>query len=226
MKNSEKIFTILCSIFSLITVLGNLTYRKFVHFEIPYIYSFELSVGVLLYPLAFFVTGVISEFYGKEKAEFCVKMSILMNISGASIVTIMNIMPATDWSEVTDNMFHEIFGFYGICFGASMAACYISQFLDIQIYVFVKNLTKGKYIWIRNYISTFISLFIDTFIVVYLLKLFNLIPQEQMWNIILSGYCFKVFFTICTTPIFYATIFLINKLTLKERQEFHEKQIS
>jgi uncharacterized integral membrane protein (TIGR00697 family) len=224
MLNSEKIFTILCSIFSLVTVLGNLTYRKFIYLDIPYVNSFELSVGVLLYPIAFFIISIISEFYGKEKARFCVNIGVLMNIFGAIIVTTMNWLPATSWSEVDDNMFHNIFGYYEISFGASILACYISQFLDIQIYAFVKKLTNGKYILLRNYTSTFISLFVDTFIVIYILESFALIPTNQMWPLIINGYSFKIFFTICSTPLFYIIIFLIQRLLLQENKEIYENQ--
>ena len=138
MSNSNKIFTILCAIFSLLTVTGNLTYRKFVHLDIPF-HSFELSVGVLLYPLAFLITGLISEFYGKERAQFCINLGLGINIFSAILIGIMDFLPATSWSEVNDEVFHNVFGFYGVCFRASIVACYVSQRIDVRIYLFVKK---------------------------------------------------------------------------------------
>jgi uncharacterized integral membrane protein (TIGR00697 family) len=215
MSNTDKIFTIFCSLFSLLTVTGNLTYRKFVHLDLP-LHNFELSVGVLLYPLAFLITGLISEFYGKERAKFCINLGLGMNIISATIVSFMDILPATSWSEINDQIFHEVFGFYGVCFAASIIACYISQSIDIRIYLFVKALTNGKYIWLRNYSSTTISLFIDTFVVIATLVSFDLLPREQMWNVTMNSYGFKMFFTICATPIFYTAIFIVRKMTINE----------
>jgi uncharacterized integral membrane protein (TIGR00697 family) len=201
--------------FSLLTVTGNLTYRKFIHLDLPF-HTFELSVGVLLYPLAFLITGLTSEFYGMNRAKFCINLGLGVNIFSAIIVSIMDILPATSWSEINDEIFHNVFGFYGVCFAASILACYISQLIDIRIYLFVKQLTKDKYIWIRNYASTSISLFIDTIVVIATLVAFDLLPKEQMWNVTLNSYGFKMFFTICATPIFYTAIFIVRKLTIKD----------
>ena len=170
-----------------------------------------------MYPLAFLITGLISEFFGKERASFCINLGLGINIFGATIVAVMDILPATPWSEVNDEIFHHVFGFYGVCFAASVLACYISQRIDVRIYLFIKELTNGKHLWLRNYSSTGISLFIDTFVVIAALVAFDLLPKEQMWNVVMNSYGFKMLFTVCATPIFYASAFVIKKLIRNEQ---------
>jgi uncharacterized integral membrane protein (TIGR00697 family) len=211
MTQTEKIYTGLSILFSGIIIIGNLTYQKFVVLNIPLIHSFELSVGAILYPITFLISDLIAEFYGKEKANFCVKFAILMNIIIAIILGCMDYLHATSWSKIDDNMFHIIFGFYGVAFIGSLIACYISQKIDILLYLRIKTLTGSKYLGLRNFLSSSISLFIDTFIVVGFMTIFGILQIEYMWLLIGNSYSWKLFFTICMTPLFYLCAFMIRK---------------
>ena len=212
MTNSEKIYTVLCSLFSVLIVVGNLIYQKFISIDFLSLYTFELGAGAVLYPVTFLLTDLIAEFYGKEKANFCVKIAILMNIVTVIIVTTIGALPATHWSPVDDSMFHKVFGLYSLAFIASIVACYTAQIIDVIIYLWIKKTTKGKFLWLRSNGSTAISLFIDTFIVITLLTIFGVIPMDKMWSLIGNSYIFKLFFTICSTPVFYLMVSIIKVL--------------
>ena len=155
MKIEEKIYTCLSVLFAILIVIGNLTYQKFI--SLPII-STELSVGAILYPLTFSLTGLIAEFYGKVKARFCVKLSLIMNIITAIIIIFMDNLNAVSWSKVDNEIFHTVFGKYLVNLIASITACYIAQLIDIRIYLRIKNITKNKFLWLRNNCSTIISL--------------------------------------------------------------------
>ncbi len=213
MTRSEKIYITLCVLFSVIIVIGNLTYQKFVSLYMLPFHTFELSVGVILYPLTFLITDLITEFYGKEKAKFCVRLAILMSILVAFIIAGMNFLPATPWSKIGNAEFHQIFGMYHIAFMGSIIACYVSQALDITLYLWIRRLTKGKYLWMRNNGSTAISLLFDTTIVIGFMTIFGILPKEQMVPLIINSYSFKLFFTICSTPLFYLCVSLIRSFT-------------
>lgn len=205
MKTTDKIYTVLCILFSSLIILGNLTYRKYVALHVPF-HVFELSVGAILYPLTFLITDLITEFYGKEKATFCVRTAIFMNITAATIVTFMDYLPATKWSIIDSTIFHQVFGSYSVAVIGSITACYIAQAIDIRLYLWIRKLTKGKYLWLRNNGSTIISLFFDTFAVNLFLVMFNIYPSNHMWSLIGSSYSWKLFFTICSTPLFYLLV--------------------
>ncbi|HJD59844.1 MAG TPA: queuosine precursor transporter [Rickettsia endosymbiont of Omalisus fontisbellaquei] len=206
----EKIYIILCTFFTVLIIVGNLIYQKFVSLNIFNLYILELSVGAIFYPLTFLLTDLIAEFYGKERANFCVKLAIVFNIIVVLIISLMDKLEATNWSNVDNITFHKVFGSYHISFLASTFACYIAQLVDINIYLWIRKITKGKYLWIRNNFSTAISLFIDTFIVIGIMSLFNIFPLEQLGTLILNSYSFKLFFTVFSTPIFYLAVWLIS----------------
>ena len=188
-------FYILCTFFTVLIIVGNLIYQKFVYLNIFNFYILELSIGAIFYPLTFLLTDLIAEFYGKERANFCVKLAIIFNIIVVLIISLMDKLEATNWSNVDNITFHKVFGSYHISFLASTFACYIAQLVDINIYL-----------WIRNNFSTAISLFIDTFIVIGIMSLFNIFPFDQLGQLVLNSYSFKLFFTVFSTPIFYLAV--------------------
>lgn len=206
----EKIYIILCTFFTVLIIVGNLIYQKFVYLNIFNFYILELSIGAIFYPLTFLLTDLIAEFYGKERANFCVKLAIIFNIIVVLIISLMDKLEATNWSNVDNITFHKVFGSYHISFLASTFACYIAQLVDINIYLWIRKITKGKYLWIRNNFSTAISLFIDTFIVIGIMSLFNIFPFDQLGQLVLNSYSFKLFFTVFSTPVFYLAVWLIS----------------
>jgi len=209
MNNYDKIYTVLCTLFSVLIVTSNLVYQKFVYLPIFSFYTFELSVGAIFYPLTFLITNLIAEFYGKEKARFCVRLAIIMCVLVCLALKLMNYLQATSWSKIDNNIFNMVFGVYSISLIGSIIAGYTAQLTDISLYLFIRKLTNNKFLFLRN-LSTAISLFIDTFIVITFITIFGAIPFEQMPNLIFNSYIFKLFFTLATMPVFYGAIYFIR----------------
>lgn len=205
-RSEDRIYTTLCALFAVLIVMGNLIYQKFVFLPILPFYTFELSVGAILYPLTFMLTDLIAEFYGKNKANFCVKLAIFLNIMVALIIALMDKLNATGWSKIDNDTFNKVFGLYGVSFLGSIIACYIAQLIDIRIYLWIRKLTGSKYLWIRSNGSTAISLFVDTTIVISFLTIFGILPIDKLWLLIFNSYLFKLFFSICSIPLFYASV--------------------
>ena len=152
------------------------------------------------------------EFYGKNKANFCVRLAIAMNIIIALVIIMMDKLNATEWSKIDNITFHKVFGLYSVAFIGSIIACYIAQLIDITIYLWIRKLTDGKWLWLRNNGSTAISLFVDTFIVISFMSVFGILPMDRMWVLIINSYLFKLFFTVCSTPLFYICVGVIRSI--------------
>lgn len=212
MPRSDKIYIALCAFFSVLLVLGNLIYQKFVYLPLLPFHIFELSVGAILYPLTFLVTILITEFYGKEKARFCVRIAVGMNVLVALAVSGMGSLEATEYSKIDNDTFQRVFGLYTVAFIGSVIACYTAQMVDISIYSGIHKITGDKWLWLRNWGSTTISLFIDTSLVISFMALFGVLPVERLWILIGNAYGFKLLFIICSTPFFYLAFFLLRGL--------------
>jgi len=211
-RKEDKIYTSLCALFAVLIVMGNLIYQKFVSLPLLPFYTFELSVGAILYPLTFMLTDLIAEFYGKHRANFCVKLALSLNVTVVLIIAFMDQLNATVWSKIDNNTFHRVFGSYGVSFLGSLIACYVAQLIDIKIYLWIRKITGERYLWLRSNGSTSISLFVDTTIVISFLTFFGVLPSDKLWLLIFNSYIFKLFFSICSIPLFYASVLVIKTI--------------
>ena len=222
---AQRIYLLLGALFITSLVVSNLIFQKFFYwypFNIEIFGSklFEISVGILPYPITFLITDLISEIYGKKRANQIVVAGIFASFFSLLIVYISNVVPATTWSPVNDDMFSTVFGNTAIAVFASMMAYLLAQFFDIQIYHFWKRLTKGKHLWLRNNFSTFLSQFVDTFTILILLCSFGIIDWSRFNGLLIAGFLFKVMIAALDTPFLYLGVYLFRKrFNLKVNEE-------
>ena len=213
---AQRIYLLLGALFITSLVVSNLIFQKFFYWypfnvEIFGTKLFEISVGILPYPITFLITDLISEIYGKKRANDVVKAGIFASFFSMLIVYTANAVPATTWSPVGDAIFKTVFGSTAIAVFASMMAYLLAQFIDIHIYHFWKRLTKGRHLWLRNNFSTFLSQFVDTFAVLFLLCSFGKIDWANFSGLLISGFIFKVLVAITDTPFLYLGVYAFRK---------------
>ena len=204
---AQKIYLILGALFVASLVASNLIFQKFFYWDFFGLYTFEISVGILPYHITFLITDIISEVYGKRKANQIVTIGIFASFFSMLIVFVSGIVPATNWSPVSDTLFNKVFGATAIAVLASMLAYLFAQYIDIQLFHFWKRLTKGKHLWLRNNFSTFLSQFVDTFTVLILLCSFGKIEWKLFSSLLLSGFLFKVLIAALDTPLLYLAVY-------------------
>ncbi|WP_378181947.1 queuosine precursor transporter [Aquimarina sp. SS2-1] len=212
-----RIYFILGALFISSLVVCNLIFQKFFQWDFFGIYTFTISVGLIPYPLTFLITDIVSEIYGKKKANLMVTAGIfasvfsLLIIYSASSVTAF-IDPGTDPNlQVDDDTFNLVFGKSMISVFASMTAYLFAQYIDIKIFHFWKRITKGKHLWIRNNFSTFLSQFIDSTIIISLLCFNGIFSWDNFIPFVMSGFLFKVIVATLDTPLLYVSVFALRK---------------
>ena len=208
---AQKIYFILATLFITSLVVSNLIFQKFFYWDFFGIYTFKISVGILPYPITFLITDIVSEIYGKKRANQIVTTGIFASLFSLLIIWVSTSVPALEDSPLNDELFSKVFGNTAIAVFASMMAYLLAQYIDIQIFHFWKRLTKGKHLWLRNNFSTFFSQFVDTFSVLFLLCSFEILPWDIFKELLISGFLFKVLVAACDTPFLYAAVFAMRK---------------
>ena len=195
-KEAYRIYIYLGALFITSLVVSNLIFQKFFFWN-PFgdvtVFGaplFEISVGVLPYPITFLITDLISEIYGRKKANQIVTTGIFASFFSMGIILVSNYGSGNSSSPVGDEVFSSVFALSPLAVLASMLAYLCAQYVDIAIYHFWKRLTKGKYLWLRNNFSTFLSQIIDTTTVVGLLCIFGVIPWNMFQGLVISGVTF------------------------------------
>ncbi|MDG1437174.1 MAG: queuosine precursor transporter [Rickettsiaceae bacterium] len=210
MNREIRLYVVFCSIFCTIIITGNLIFQKFVTLHIVS-YDIEVSVGVLLYPITFLISDLVTEFYGQGKAKFMVNIAVLCSLIVLVLIGISDYLSATSWSKIDDKLFHTVFNSYGIAAVASIIANYLGQICDITVYAYFKKLTNGKHLWLRNNLSTILGQLIDSVTVVTILCFFVVIPWSQFSIVIYSSFLFKFLAALADTPFCYLGHYLMSK---------------
>jgi uncharacterized integral membrane protein (TIGR00697 family) len=212
----ERIYLILAGLFIAALVACNLIFQKFFNWEVSlfgWSYTFQLSVGILPYPLTFLVTDILSEIYGKARATWVVTCGLFASVFVLGLVLLADAVNATPWSPVDDPTFHRVFGPSWIGITASLGAYLAAQYMDIRFFLFWRRLTRGRHLWLRNNASTITSQVLDTAAVNGLLiamgaagMTWDLFPA-LFWN----GVLFKWAVALADTPLFYAAVLILKK---------------
>ena len=225
-KRSTAVYIILAGIFissmTMLNILGTSRFvdLSFVFFgiEIPVI----VAIGVLPYPITFLCTDLISELYGKKKATLIVWTGLVVNIWLAIVLWLGGIAPeftTSSESISTNNAFMTIRSLALGTIIASMIAYFLAQYIDVSVFHFLKNLTHGKYLWIRNNGSTMVSQLVDTTAVIFITHYLTYsipIPEgksevEGLITLVLYAYIFKFIAALVDTPIFYISVKYLKK---------------
>ena len=225
-KLAQRIYLYLGALFITSLVVSNLIFQKFFYwnpfgdFTVFGVSLFEVSVGILPYPITFLITDLISEIYGRKMANQIVTAGIFASFFSMGIILLAEVAPAIPTSPIDDQTFTQVFALSPIAVLASMIAYLFAQYVDVAIYHFWKKLTKGKYLWLRNNFSTFLSQFLDTFTVVGLLCIFKVLPWELFFGLVVSGFIFKIFIAFFDTPFLYFFVYMMRKrFNLKPNEE-------
>lgn len=175
-------------------VIANVLASKIVTFLF-----WEIDAGTIVYASIFLLTDMLSEFYGKQEARKAVWTGFF-----ASIILMLSVYIALNWqaapSWTNQAAFEAVFSNTWRIIVASMLAYVISQNHDVWMYDKLKRLTKGRYLWLRNNLSTAISQLLDTVVFV-TVAFYGLFP---IWNMIIGLYFAKLIIAFLDTPFLYA----------------------
>ena len=171
-------------------------------------YSMIIPVGLLACPATFLVTDLISELFGQKKAQLVVWIGFFMNVFMIIMMTINYYMPNAFGVSGGIELFDGVYRFMIGNTIASMIAYLTAQTIDVKLFHFWKNYTKGKHLWLRNNASTMVSQMVDTVAILFILYYAgnlgeNINTLGALFILIINSYLFKFFAALFDTPLFY-----------------------
>ena len=227
----NNIFFILSGIFITNAIIAEILGTKI--FEFDFILNFNMSVGVIIWPVVFITTDIINEYFGKKGIKKISYFTILLIIYVFIIIYMSTkLTPNNYWLNINSvdnhgNPFNIDYAYNiiflqstGIIIG-SIIAFLIAQILDVIIFHKLKRMTKGKFIWLRATGSTLISQFIDSFVVLFI-AFYLLAPNDKVWSLSqvfsvgFDNYTFKFIIAILITPLIYLSHYLIDNYMGKD----------
>jgi uncharacterized integral membrane protein (TIGR00697 family) len=208
----------LAALFVTALITCNLIANKFVTVDLGF-KVFTISAGVLPYPITFLITDILSEIYGRKKTNLVVYIGFAASLFVLLILFLGSLFPSIDSSPVSDDYYNTVFQNSWRVILASMVAYLTAQLVDVRLFHFWKNLTKGKKLWLRNNASTILSQLVDTTLVV-LVLFAGVLPFGTIMDFIADGWLFKVICALVDTIFIYLVVGLIrSKFGLKLGEE-------
>ena len=186
-------------------VLGNLQGGKVSQLEF-FGYSFTASMGAILYSGIYFATDVLNEKFGREEANRAVMLGFVANI--AVMITLL-ISVQFKPSQITGsalevhNAISTLANYSPVFVIGSLIAYLVSQTFDVWIFHKIKVLTDGKYLWLRNNVSTITSQALDTFLYTFVWVVGTELSFLAAFGIALTKYVFKVIIALIDTIFIY-----------------------
>ena len=174
-------------------------------------YSMIIPVGLLAFPFTFFATDLISELFGRKKAQLVVWVGFGMNLFMLAVMTANFYLPDASGVSGGTTLFDGVYGFMvGNTIG-SMIAYLVAQTVDVQLFHFWKRFTKGKHLWLRNNASTMVSQHVDSTAILSILYFAGNLGDSvtglgALLILIINSYMFKFFSALFDTPICYAAV--------------------
>jgi uncharacterized integral membrane protein (TIGR00697 family) len=173
--------------------------------------SFNLTCGVLLWPLEFVITDIVNEYFG-PKAVRRISITAVALISYAFLMfyIAMHAAPADFWvgsksSAGIPSMqgaFEAVFGQGMWIILGSLVAFLVSQFVDVYVFHKIKKATGDKMIWLRATGSTVVSQLVDSFVVLFIaFKIGNGWSWSTVLGVCVVNYMYKFTMAIILTPV-------------------------
>ncbi len=185
--------------------------------------SFNMSAGVVTWPLIFIMTDIINEYFGVKQVRFLsILASILICYAFVVVGFAMGLEPSDFWinqmvaGEVVNmnTAFNSIFGQGMWIIAGSIIAFLVGQMVDVMIFQKIKRSTGEKFLWLRATGSTLVSQFIDSFVVIFIAFYINPL-YDWSWQMVaaigLVNYTYKFLVAILMTPLLYLIHGIIDR---------------
>lgn len=210
--------------------------------------SFNLTAGVLLWPVVFIMTDVINEYYGMRGVRLLSYMAAaLIGYAFLMVWLSIGLEPAEFWhyypiepgaeaavipgeggtavlnGEIRFNMqtaFSLVFGQGLWIIIGSLTAFLVGQLVDVFVFHRLKKITGSKLIWLRATGSTLVSQLIDSFVVLFIaFYLSGRFDFATVMAVMVVNYIYKFSLAVILTPALYFAHWGIEKFLGKERAE-------
>jgi len=189
-------------------------------------YSFNMTAGVLLWPVVFIMTDIINEYFGRKGVRFFSYLTAgLIAYAYCMVLLSMETVPADFWTNKQldsgtldmELAFDTIFGQGLWIIIGSLVAFLFGQLVDVSVFHYLKRKTGEKSIWLRATGSTLVSQLFDSFIVLFIAFYVSKHGTSDQWPIqqVLAicwvNYIYKAGAAILMTPVLYGVHWGIDR---------------
>lgn len=180
------------------TVIANIQVAK----TIAMPFDIVMTLGNTMYVTLYMTSDLLNEKYGRAEARKAVWFGFFTLLMTTVIMQMVLVFKPQE-TDIAQSSLETIFGLMPRLALGSLTAYFISQFLDVRLYAWIrKYYSTSSQLWIRSNGSTMVSSFVDTLI--FCTIAFAGLYNWSVWlEILLTTYLAKFLLTAVSTPILY-----------------------
>jgi hypothetical protein len=180
------------------TVIANIQVAK----TIAMPFDIVMTLGNTMYVTLYMTSDLLNEKYGRAEARKAVWFGFFTLLMTTVIMQMVLVFKPQE-TDIAQSSLKTIFGLMPRLALGSLTAYFISQFLDVRLYSWIrKYYSTSSQLWIRSNGSTMVSSFVDTLI--FCTIAFAGLYNWSVWfEILLTTYLAKFLLTAVGTPILY-----------------------
>jgi uncharacterized integral membrane protein (TIGR00697 family) len=154
----------LVGLFVAFVLISNIIAYKIATFDLGFI-TFYSDSATLVFAVTFLLTDIVNEKFGRKETQKMIFITFITQVAIAFFIWLaVSLQPAPFWPDQEN--FAKIIGYTPRIMIASWVAFLVSGNIDAYIFDWFKKLTKGKYLWMRNALSSLPAMALDTVIFV------------------------------------------------------------
>ncbi|MBN8610204.1 MAG: queuosine precursor transporter [Deltaproteobacteria bacterium] len=193
----EQIYVALVGVFVTSLIVADLVAGKYFVMA-----GYEMSAGTVTFPVAFILTDIVNEYYGKRGARFMTGVGMAMLVLAFLLIAMARVLPPSPGTFIPEDSFQAVFGMAPRLIFASLTAYLISQIVDIHTFATFKRITESKHLWARAIGSTLISQIVDTAVVTFGVMVGSR-GFGEIASVAATQYFYKILVAIALTPLCY-----------------------
>ncbi len=166
-----------------------------------------VPAGTIAYSITFPITDIADEVYGKRAAIYIVWGGLAAELGMLALIPVEHLLPPLE--EGMQELYATVFTPQYRIVIASIIAYLVSQHHDVWAFWKWKEITGGKWLWLRNNASTAVSQLIDT-VLFTTISFAGTVTGSQLVSMILSMWAAKLLIAAADTPFVYLGVWLIR----------------
>jgi uncharacterized integral membrane protein (TIGR00697 family) len=181
--------------------MASLLTATFIGSKLTTVFGFTFSVGLLVFPFTFVALETATEVYGRAFAGHLIRTGIFIQLYVLFLVWIGGAMPESPLRPIGE-AYGTMFGLAPRMILASITAYTASQFLDVSVFLRLREATHGRHLWLRANAASYLSQAVDTMIfsVVFL---GGVLPWDVLFRSMTIAYLVKIIVGTFDTPFVY-----------------------
>lgn len=165
------------------------------------LFGLNLAAGHVMFGSVFLATDMLSEYYGKAVAKKGVWVGLFADIALIACSQLCRLY-APSAADSADPAIQRLFTMSLRITAASGVMFFISNWCDVLLFAKIRELTKGRYLWLRNNVATIVCNCLENFLF-YFLAFYPTFNASQIVSMGLATCLLEIIIGICDTPFLY-----------------------